>query len=101
MIFINKSHENRYFYAFVNEINYINDVTTEIVFELDYSDSKMVNLAFSLAFESLYGDECEPLYMDVSKITKKENFHLHFVAPIKINNRFRMFDWGFLSQKQF
>lgn len=30
-----------------------------------------------------------------------EKFHLHFVAPIKKNNRFRMFDWGFLSQKQF
>lgn len=27
-----------------------------------------------------------------------EKFHLHFVAPIKIDNRFRMFDWGFLSQ---
>ena len=27
-----------------------------------------------------------------------EKFHLHFVAPIKKNNRFRMFDWGFFSQ---
>lgn len=58
-------------------LNGMND-EDDIVFELDYSDSKMVNLAFSLAFESLYGEECEPLYMDVSKITNfvyEETFH--------------------------
>ena len=56
-------------------LNGMND-EDEIVFELDYE--KMKDLALSLAFESLYGDECEPLYMDVSKITNyvyEETFH--------------------------
>ena len=58
-------------------LNGMND-EDEIVFELDYSDGNMKKLALSLAFESLYGDECEPLYMDVSKITNyvyEETFH--------------------------
>lgn len=58
-------------------LNGMND-EDEIVFELDYSDSKKEILGLSLAFESLYGDEREPLYMDVSKITNyvyEESFH--------------------------
>lgn len=35
MRFKNSSHGNKWFYAFVTEVNYINDNTTEIVFEID------------------------------------------------------------------
>lgn len=36
MRFKNDSFENKWFYAFVTQINYINNATTEIVYELDY-----------------------------------------------------------------
>lgn len=35
IMFQNSAYGNRWFYAFINEVNYINDVTAEIVFELD------------------------------------------------------------------
>lgn len=35
LAFINKSYENKYFYAFITSINYINDNTTEIEYEID------------------------------------------------------------------
>lgn len=35
MMFRNKSHENKWYYAFIKEYNYINEVTSEIVYEID------------------------------------------------------------------
>ncbi len=35
LMFQNSAHGQKWFYAFVNEVNYINDVTSEIVYELD------------------------------------------------------------------
>lgn len=35
MIFQNKSYENRYFYAFITNVEYINDNTTEIQYQID------------------------------------------------------------------
>lgn len=36
MRFKNASFENKWFYAFVLQVNYINNVTTEIVYQIDY-----------------------------------------------------------------
>lgn len=36
MRFRNASFENKWFYAFITEVNYINNVTTEVVYEIDY-----------------------------------------------------------------
>lgn len=44
VIFINPSHENKYFFGFVSEVNYINDLTFEIVFELDYIQTYLTTL---------------------------------------------------------
>lgn len=35
MMFQNGAYGTKWFYAFVNQVNYINDVTTEIVYEID------------------------------------------------------------------
>ena len=35
MMFQNTNYGNKWFYAFINEVNYINDVCTEIVYEID------------------------------------------------------------------
>ena len=50
MLFINKSHENRYFFAFVKQVNYINDNTFEIEFELDLFHSYISSANFKSCF---------------------------------------------------
>lgn len=35
MRFLNSNFENKFFYAFVLEVNYVNNVTTEVVYQLD------------------------------------------------------------------
>lgn len=39
LMFQNTAYGNKWFYAFINEVNYINDVTCEIVYQLDVMQS--------------------------------------------------------------
>lgn len=44
VMFRNQSHENKWFYGFVNRVEYISDNAFEIIFDLDYENTYMEQL---------------------------------------------------------
>lgn len=50
MMFINGNYENKYFFAFINAVNYINDTTTEIIYAIDWVQTYITELSFGECF---------------------------------------------------
>lgn len=48
--FINQSYENKRFYAFVNEVNYISDTVSEIGYSIDYIQTWLLDCSFTPCF---------------------------------------------------
>lgn len=48
--FINQSYENKRFYAFVNEVNYISDTVSEIGYSIDYIQTWLLDCTFTPCF---------------------------------------------------
>lgn len=67
MAFKNTSFENKWFYAFVTDVKYVNNITVEIVYEIDYIQSWLLNASFNECFierqheeTDIYGDNLLP-----------------------------------------
>lgn len=50
MMFINPNYENRYFFAFINKVEYISDTTTQIIYTMDWLQSYITSLQFGECF---------------------------------------------------
>ena len=48
--FINQSYENKRFYCFVNEVNYISDTVSEIGYTVDYIQTWLLDCTFTSCF---------------------------------------------------
>lgn len=50
LFFQNSAYGSKWFYAFITEVNYINDVTTELVYELDVMQTWFFDFALEQSF---------------------------------------------------
>lgn len=50
LMFINPNYENRYFFAFINKVEYISDTTTQIIYTMDWLQSYITSLQFGQCF---------------------------------------------------
>lgn len=67
MRFRNATFENKWYYAFVLQVNYINNVTTEVVYQIDYMMTWMGDFVLFPSFverESVYTDDIGEHYLD-------------------------------------
>lgn len=72
LAFSNDSYENKIYYAFITQINYINDNCTEIVYELDVIQTYM----FDYEFEDCYIERQHTPRDDVFGNTVPENLEI-------------------------
>jgi len=50
LMFINPNYENKYFFAFINKVEYISDTTTQIIYTMDWLQSYITSLQFGQCF---------------------------------------------------
>ena len=85
IMFQNSNYGNKWFYAFIKQVNYINPENTEIVYEIDYFQTFLfdfeVNASFvereHVADDSLYANTCpEPLDVDFYCVQAVSTFYI-------------------------
>lgn len=75
LMFKNTAYGNRWFYAFINNVEYLNDNTTEVHFEIDVMQTWMfdVTLGYSLVerehvYDDVVGADIQPEPVDIGPI---------------------------------
>lgn len=75
MMFRNISYGNKWFYAFINKVEYVNDITTEIEYELDVMQTWIGETVLEPSFvvrehsaTDNYGEHIEPEAVDLGLV---------------------------------